>query len=52
MFDNIPGPGVDLEAPAFHSYENGYMEIFYGFTKKVLIKDQCDDRPLRNTNIT
>jgi|GEM_PF-1918882 len=53
MFDNIPGPGVDPEVmPSFHSYEDGFMEIFYGFTKKVLIKDQCDDRPLRNTNIT
>ena len=53
MFDNIPGTGVDLEqAPTFHGNHEGYMEIYYGFTKKVLITDRCGGSPLRNTNIS
>ena len=53
MFDNIPGPGIDLEqAPGFFSNEDGYMEIYYGFTKKVLITDFCDDNPVRDADIT
>ena len=53
MFDNIPGAGINLElAPTFFGNAEGYMEIYYGFTKKVLITDQCDGSPLSNTNIS
>jgi hypothetical protein len=53
MFDNIIGEGIDPElTPTFFGNHEGYMEIYYGFTKKVLITDRCGGSPLRNTNIT
>ncbi|MDR2913572.1 MAG: T9SS type A sorting domain-containing protein [Tannerella sp.] len=52
IIDAIPGEGVDLEqAPKFHG-STGYMEVYYGQTKKILIAERCDGNPLRNTDVT
>lgn len=52
IIDAMPGEGVDLEqSPAFHG-STGYMEVYYGVTKKILITDICEGNPLRNTDVT
>jgi hypothetical protein len=52
LIDAIPGEGVDLEkAPVFHG-SSGFMEVFYGQTKKLYVTDRCDGIPLCNTAIT
>jgi hypothetical protein len=52
LIDAIPGEGVDLDqAPVFFGDNNGYMEIYYGNTKKLLVTT-CQGNALRNTDIT
>ena len=51
IIDAIPGKGVDLEqAPVFYT-NGGNVEVYYGITKKLLIKT-CKGNILRNTDIT
>jgi hypothetical protein len=51
LINAIPGEGVDLEqAPHFFG-GTGYMEIFYGQTKKIFITDICEGNPLIDTEI-
>jgi hypothetical protein len=52
LIDAICGEGVDLEqTPKFHG-STGYMEVFYGQTKKIFVTDRCGGNPLKNTAIT
>jgi len=50
IIDAIPGAGVNLEPPVFFG-NDGYMEVYYGITKKLLITT-CRGDVLRNSDIT
>jgi hypothetical protein len=51
LIDAISGEGVDLElAPHFFG-SSGYMEIFYGQTKKLYITENCEGNPLIDTEV-
>lgn len=51
MIDPLPGEGVDIETPHYFRNE-GYMELYYGYTKNLLLTDDCKNEPLSNKEIT
>jgi len=52
LIDTMPGEGVDLEQPPKFYGGTGYMEVFYGQTKRLFVTDRCGGNPLKNTAIT
>ena len=51
IIDATPGVGVNLDQAPFVNGSSGYLELYYGNTKKLLITN-CRGDVLRNTNIT